>query len=104
MREVVFLILVIWMIGGPDVMGQAKKPPARLVLQSEAGDILFKHNAHVKREKGGCKVCHDKLWPEAAKVPVTSSAGCRTCHHSGGKAFEMKGNCNKCHGKAAAHD
>jgi len=26
-----------------------------------------------------------------------SSDGCRTCHSAGGRAFEMKGNCVKCH-------
>ena len=41
--------------------GAGKKPPAKLVFGSKAGEIAFDHAAHAKREKGNCKRCHDKL-------------------------------------------
>ena len=71
------------------------------------------HAAHAKREKNDCKVCHPGLFQQSAKAPLNFKAGmhkpaeakkisCGNCHHPGGKAFETKGNCAKCHVKAAA--
>jgi c(7)-type cytochrome triheme protein len=74
-----------------------KKPPEKLVFHSKAGDVPFSHAEHVKREKGDCTVCHDKLWPQSSQVPLKGSTGCRTCHHPGGKSFETKTNCERCH-------
>jgi c(7)-type cytochrome triheme protein len=51
----------------------------------------------VSREKGACATCHEKLWPQSTTEQLKSSDGCRACHRAGGRAFEMKGNCVKCH-------
>jgi c(7)-type cytochrome triheme protein len=87
---------------GAAAAGQGNKPPLKLVFPSKAGDVTFNHAAHLKREKGDCTRCHDKLWPQSAKVAVKSSDGCSTCHHAGGKSFEMKGNCTRCHAAKGA--
>jgi c(7)-type cytochrome triheme protein len=79
-----------------------RKPPAKLLFPSKQGDVPFDHAAHLKREKGHCAACHDKLWPKSTQEPLKSSNGCRTCHKVGGQAFEMKGNCGKCHTATAA--
>jgi c(7)-type cytochrome triheme protein len=76
--------------------------PQKLVFQSKGGDVVFTHAAHIGREKGECATCHPKLWTQSAQEPLKSSDGCRTCHHAGGRAFEMKGNCVKCHPDANA--
>lgn len=94
------------------VLAQEKKPPAKLVFEAKIGNVTFDHAAHLKRAKGDCKVCHDSLWPQE-KVPLNFKAAvhktaeanhtsCGFCHAPGGQAFETKGNCNKCHVKAAA--
>ncbi len=76
---------------------QARTPPQKLVFRSKAGDIVFNHVAHVKREKGTCSGCHNRLWLQSSRIPLESSSGCKDCHRAEGKAFEMKGNCAKCH-------
>ena len=81
---------------------QAGKAPGKLLFPSKAGDVTFDHGAHLKREKGVCTACHDKLWPQSAKEPLRSSAGCKDCHRAEGKSFDMKGNCAKCHQSKAA--
>jgi c(7)-type cytochrome triheme protein len=95
------------------VAADEKKAPAELKFTAKNGNVTFNHAAHVKRAKNDCKACHDKLWPSDAKAPLNFKAGmhkpaeeakssCATCHHAGGASFETKGNCTKCHVKAAS--
>lgn len=92
---------------------QKKKEPERLVFQSKFGNVVYLHAKHTEREKGDCTVCHDKLWPQDAKAPLSYKEGmhkpaeakrtsCAFCHVAGGKAFASVGNCNKCHAKPGA--
>ena len=93
MRHVLVFVVAVTMFGAQ---------PEKLVFQSKRGDVIFAHAAHAAREKGECATCHPKLWPQSAKEPLKSSDGCRTCHHAGGRAFEMKANCVKCHPNGGA--
>ena len=106
MRHAIALLMAVTLVGAAMVAAQDKKPPEKLVFQSKRGDVSFTHAAHISRAKGECATCHEKPWPQSAREPLKSSEGCRTCHHTDGSAFEMKGNCVKCHpdggGKAAA--
>ena len=104
MRLVIAFFITLLLASGTTVGDQPKKPPRRLVFPSKAGDVTFNHTAHVKREKRNCSECHPQLWPQSADVPLTSSDGCKACHHASGKSFEMKGNCVKCHATKAATD
>ncbi len=90
----------------------AADPPEKLVFDAKTGNITYQHAKHLSREKGDCKVCHEGLFQQA-KAPLNYKAGmhkiaeakkisCGNCHVAGGKAFESKGNCAKCHVKAAA--
>ena len=88
MRHIVVLIAAATLVGAQ---------PQKLVFQSKGGDAVFTHAAHIGRAKGECATCHPKLWPQSTKESLKSSDGCRTCHAAGGAAFEMKGNCVKCH-------
>lgn len=92
------------------VLAQEKKAPVKLVFESKMGKVTFDHAKHSEREKDDCKVCHDKLFPQDSKAPLNFKVGmhkpaeakkisCGACHVAGGKAFETKGNCNKCHVK-----
>jgi c(7)-type cytochrome triheme protein len=107
---IAFYILSVAALG---VLAQEKKPPLKLVFEAKMGNVTFDHAAHVKREKNDCKVCHDKLFKQDKAAPLNFKAGmhkpaeaaktaCGACHTPGGAAFETKGNCNKCHVKAAA--
>ena len=84
--------------------------PEKLVFPTKMGNVTFQHAKHVEREKGDCKVCHDKLWPQSAKAPLNFKAGmhkpaeanhtsCGACHSPQGPAFATAGNCAKCHVK-----
>ena len=97
MRHVIALIIAVTFVGGAMVAAQDKKSPEKLVFQTKSGDVIFTHATHINRAKGECAACHEKLWPQSVKEPLKSSDGCRTCHRAGGTAFEMKGNCVKCH-------
>jgi len=86
-----------------------KKPPEKLVFKSALGNVTFDHAKHVEREKGDCKVCHDKLFPQSTaplnfkadmhKTAEAKKVSCAACHVAKGKAFESKANCQKCHVK-----
>ena len=102
MRYTLALLMAAALAGGIAATAQDEKPPLKLVFPSKGGDVPFDHAAHVAREKGECTSCHEKLWPKSAKDPLRSSAGCKTCHQHGGRAFETKDNCKKCHPTAAA--
>ena len=97
MRHGLVSVIAVTLVGSALVAAQESKPPEKLVFQSKRGDVLFAHAAHVAREKGECASCHPKLWPQSTKETLKSSDGCRTCHKTGGVAFESKGNCAKCH-------
>lgn len=75
------------------------KPPDKLVFAAKPGKVVFDHAAHVARQKGECTSCHPRFWPQSAKAPVRSGVGCGSCHLKGGRAFGMKENCGRCHGK-----
>lgn len=97
MRCTAAFFVAVALVGGALTAAQDKTPPEKLVFQSKGGDAVFTHAAHIGREKGECAACHEKLWPQSTREPLKSSDGCRTCHHAGGRAFEMQGNCVRCH-------
>jgi c(7)-type cytochrome triheme protein len=92
--RIAFAAALVW---SATVAAEDKKPPDKLVFPSKSGQITFDHSAHLTRRNGHCAPCHDKLWPKTTAEPLKSSDGCRTCHQAGGVAFEMKGNCKRCH-------
>lgn len=104
MRFFVAVLFGCCLIGG--LLAQQDK----LVFQSKMGNVTFDHTAHVKRANNDCATCHDKLFQKSATAPLnfkanmhktaeTAMTSCGACHHPGGKAFETKGNCGKCHVK-----
>ena len=106
---VVSLCLVLNLFGQAAKKATAKAPD-KIVFEAKTGKVTFDHAKHVAREKNDCKACHDALFPQS-KAPLNFAAGmhkpaeakkasCAGCHVAGGKAFETKGNCNKCHVKA----
>jgi c(7)-type cytochrome triheme protein len=97
MRGLILLCAIAAVVGGLMIAADDAQPPGKLVFPSKVGDITFDHAAHVKREKGECASCHEKLWPKSTKVPLKSSDGCKACHKAGGKSFETRDNCVRCH-------
>jgi c(7)-type cytochrome triheme protein len=94
------------------VVAQEKTPPTKLTFASKYGNVAYDHAEHAKRVKNECKTCHPAQWPQDAKALLnwkaamhrtaeTGKTSCGSCHHPGGTAFETKGNCTKCHVKAA---
>lgn len=113
MRKLFFLVPMLMGLMGIAIPAQEKKPPEKLTFKAATGNVTFNHAQHVKAAKNTCTTCHDKLWPQSATAPLkykgtmhktaeTGHTSCGFCHHTGGASFEAKGNCNKCHVKAAA--
>ena len=102
MRHVIAFFIAVTLVGSATVAAWDEKPQERLVFQNKGGDVTFTHATHINREKSECATCHEKLWPQSAAESLKNSDGCKTCHHAGGRAFEMKGNCVKCHPSGAA--
>ena len=113
MRYLMVFLLAISVICLLSVSAQPVQAPAKLVFETKMGKVTYDHAAHLKRAKGDCKVCHDKLFQQSAKAPLNYKPGmhkpaeanktaCAACHVAGGMAFATAGNCAKCHVKAAA--
>ena len=74
--------------------------------KSPEGTVIFSGQIH-KDAKVGCKDCHNKeTFPAykkgTAEINMTKIyAGelCGKCHKDGGRAFDAKTNCNRCHKK-----
>ena len=111
MKTLLAVLTVAVVLSGLLVLA-ADTGPEKLVLTSKMGNITFQHAKHVEREKGDCKVCHDKLWPQSAKAALNWKDGmhkpaeakktsCGACHYAKGPAFSSVGNCtnSKCHVK-----
>jgi c(7)-type cytochrome triheme protein len=92
------------------LLAQKTPAPDKLVFDSKMGNVTFDHAAHVKRSKGDCMTCHDKLFPQSKaalnfkanmhKTAEDAKTSCGACHVAGGASFEVKGNCAKCHVKS----
>jgi c(7)-type cytochrome triheme protein len=111
MRYLMVFLLCISVLCLLSVSAQEIKPPTKLVFETKMGNVTYDHAAHVKRAKGDCKMCHDKLFQQSAKAPLNykpnmhktaeaNQTACAACHHAGGMAFATAGNCAKCHVKA----
>ena len=99
------------MMGVVSLSAQAdKKPPEKIVFKAMTGNVTFEHAKHIAREKADCKVCHDKLFQQSSAAPLNYKANmhktaeakktaCAACHVAGGRSFETKANCQKCHVK-----
>ena len=82
-------------------------PPGKQIVfdASPMGNVVFDGTIHNKAA-GSCTVCHNKdVFPEMKKGTVKITMAkiyegklCGICHN-GTKAFDAKGNCNRCHQK-----
>lgn len=101
MRNLIAVLVAVALTGLATLAAQDKRAPEKIVFPSKQGATTFEHTRHIERENGECGSCHEKLWPKSTAEALKSSTGCRTCHKIDGKAFEMKGNCEKCHPSGA---
>jgi c(7)-type cytochrome triheme protein len=101
------VVIVIMLFSLLAVAADKLKP--ELVFSAKNGNVTFLHAKHAERA-GKCEVCHDTVFKKDTTTPLnykpvmhkTAEAGkisCASCHVVGGKAFETKGNCAKCHKK-----
>lgn len=67
-----------------------------------ASNVTYSHEVHVTKHKLKCGDCHYRIYTTTAqRKDVTMAAmqkgqSCGFCHN-GQRAFDVKGNCNKCH-------
>lgn len=94
------------------IVAEDKKPPEKITYEAKPGPVTFDHAKHVEAVKKDCKACHDSIFKQE-KAPLEYKANmhktaeaekksCGACHVAGGKSFESKGNCQKCHVKKPA--
>lgn len=104
MQRLTILIVTVLFVSSSVVLAV----PAKKTLEfnkSPMGVVTFDGTVH--KEAGvKCKECHNKeMFPKMKQGTVTITmneiyAGklCGVCHN-GGRAFDVKGNCNRCHVK-----
>ena len=123
LRNLLVLLIAISLVGTLVLFAADVKPPAKpLIFKVKPKDVSFDHTSHVKANGGKCTPCHDAgakgLFPQkndqAAlkfkggamhKIAVDGKTSCAACHHANPEmkgAFEVKGNCAKCHTVAAS--
>jgi c(7)-type cytochrome triheme protein len=101
--------IVLALSTGLALSADAKKAPETIVFEAKPGAVTFPHAKHVEAAKNDCTVCHDSLFKQERgdlgykagmhKKAEAEKSSCAACHVAGGKSFESKGNCNKCHEK-----
>ena len=75
-----------------------------ITLKNKGGDVLFSHEAHVTGAGQKCTACHAKLYTNAKQhkkitmKEMQKGKSCGACHN-GKTAFDVKGDCSKCHTK-----
>lgn len=111
MRTLIACVLTSTLICAFGLLAQEKKAPDKLTFNAKNGNVTYDHAAHAKRVKGDCKTCHEGLFKQDSKAPlnfkagmhapaVTAKTSCGHCHNPSGPAFDVKGNCAKCHVKS----
>jgi c(7)-type cytochrome triheme protein len=120
-RNLVVTLLSLLLVGALVLFAQMKPPAKPLIFKGKPKDVSFDHASHLKAIGGKCTPCHDAggkgLFPQkfdqAAlkfkgamhKTAVDARTSCGTCHHPDPDikgAFDVKGNCMKCHTVAAS--
>lgn len=104
--------LVVFALATGAIVAEDKKPPESVTYDAKPGPVTFNHAKHVEAAKQDCKVCHDALFPKANaplnykesmhKKAEADKTSCGACHVAGGKSFESKENCKRCHVKKPA--
>ena len=103
LKKTALLALLIVFVAG---IAMAVPPGKQIVFDaSPMGNVVFDGTIHNKAA-GSCMVCHNKdVFPEMKKGAVKITMAkiyegklCGICHN-GTKAFDAKGNCNRCHQK-----
>ena len=103
------LAVLVGVVATGMILAQEKAAPKELVYESKNGPVTFNHEKHVERVEGKCDTCHPAVFKQEKgtlgykegmhKKAEASKTSCAACHVAGGKAFETKGNCTKCHVK-----
>ena len=93
--------------GGPAAeksSSNAKTPriPTEIRIRSSVGDVLFRHEMHVRDLSVKCVDCHHQINARQLSTPhpdyfSSSWINCKTCHDEAGKSSEKTYVCSNCH-------
>ena len=111
-KRIAVLALTALVFATGAILAEGKLPADKLTYEAKPGVVTFDHAKHVEAAKKDCKACHDAIFPQS-KAPLnykesmhkkaeTDKTSCGACHVAGGKSFESKGSCQKCHVKPPA--
>lgn len=104
MKKVALLLAVAVLLAGTSFAAFDKKVtfPGKTLAP-----VTFDHAAHLSVKGLVCKTCHPAIFKQmkAGKnnvkmADINKGKFCAVCHKEKGKAFAVKGNCEKCHIKA----
>jgi hypothetical protein len=96
------LALLVLAAGAAARAGTMPIPPD-MTLPSAVGEVLFRHEAHVKERGIACVACHHQIDAKKLKTPhpdymQSSWINCTVCHDGAGKVKTPVYGCSACHG------
>lgn len=76
--------------------------PSEIVIPSSVGEVIFRHQMHIKDFAIKCTECHHQIDAKALKTPhpdylKSSWINCRVCHDGTGKIKQNAYTCSECH-------
>ena len=80
----------------------ATEIPSEIIIPSSVGEVIFRHQAHIKDRAIGCVECHHQIDAKELKTPhpdylKSSWVNCKVCHDGSGKTKRDVYACSQCH-------
>ncbi len=76
--------------------------PAEINIPSSVGEVIFRHQAHIKERAIRCGECHHQINAKKLNTPhpdylKSSWINCKVCHEESGKTKQNIYACSVCH-------
>jgi hypothetical protein len=76
--------------------------PSEIVIPSSVGEVIFRHQMHVKDLSIKCVECHHQIYAKELSTPhpdylKSSWVNCKVCHDGSGKIKQTVYTCSDCH-------
>ncbi len=99
---IVVAAALVWLALGVPTVASAVEVPIDITIPSSVGEVLFRHQAHIKDRSINCVECHHQINAKQLKTPHpdyfnSSWINCKTCHEAGEKAAQKAFVCSECH-------
>lgn len=76
--------------------------PSEITIPSSVGEVIFRHQAHIKDRGINCVECHHQINAKKLNTPhpdylKSSWINCKVCHDESGKVKQKVYACSECH-------